>query len=127
MGVETSKEGWLRSIKGPDYKILVIEGVEELDPLDDNVDVEVHFDDGRVYSATLFTLNNLHSLFNNDESTGDCGGGSYLWAVQMVIVRSLTPDAIAEAVAALIADGKLEQAFVFVRYADQTENGPPDD
>src|SRR5205085_1710840 len=52
MGVETWKDGWLRWIKCSSYKIAVIEGVDDLDPDDNNVDVEVHFDDGRGYSAT---------------------------------------------------------------------------
>jgi hypothetical protein len=119
MAVETFKEEWRRWIKGPDYRILVIEGVDELDPLNDNVDVEVHFDDGRRYGGTLFTLENLHSLMENYRNTGECGGGSYFWASQMVIVPSLAPDALAKAIAALIAEGDLEGAFV--RYSDDND------
>jgi hypothetical protein len=117
MHVETRKEEWMRWIKGPNYRILLIEGVDELDPIDDNVDVEILFDDGRRYGATLFTLENVHSLMERYRSSGECGGGSYFWASQMIMVRSLTPAAIAEAIGALIAEGDLDQAFV--RYADE--------
>jgi hypothetical protein len=123
MNVETSKDGWLRSIEGPGYRIEVIEGVDDLDYEDNNVDVEVHFDDGRVYSATLFTLTNIQSLIKNSASTGDWGGGCYFWASHMVIVRSLTPDAIAEAIARLIADEQLESAFAFICDANN-HSGP---
>jgi hypothetical protein len=124
MPVETFKEEWRRWIKGPDYRILLIEGVEELDPLNDNVDVEVHFDDGRCYGATLFTLANVASLMEDYRSTGECGGGSYFCASQMVIVPSLAPDAIAAAIAALITKGELDRAFV--RYADLAGEKTPD-
>lgn len=118
MPVESFKEEWRRWIQGPDYRILVIEGVDELDPIDNNVDVEVHFDDGRRYGATLFTLQNLHSLLETYKATGECGGGSYFWASQMVIVRSLSPEHISQAIAALIAEGDLDRAFA--RHAEDT-------
>jgi hypothetical protein len=110
--VETYKEEWRRWIKGPNYRILLIEGVDELDASDNNVDAEVWFDDGRRYSATLFTLENVRSLMEDGRSTGEWGGGSFFWASQMVIVRSLTPAAIAEAVGAIIEEGYLDNAFV---------------
>jgi hypothetical protein len=119
MDVETFKEEWRRWIKGPDYRILLIEGVDDLDPTDDNVDVEILFDDGRRYGATLFTLQNLHSLMERYKGTRECGGGCFFWASQMVIVRNLTPAALAEAVGAVIEEGYLDLAFV--RYANEGE------
>jgi hypothetical protein len=124
MPVESFKEDWMRWIKGPGYRILLIEGIDDLDPIENNVDVEIHFDDGRRYGATLFTLENVRSLMERYRSTGECGGGSYFWASQMVIVPSLTPTAIAQAIAAMIAEGCLEPAFV--RYADEGTEDTPD-
>ena len=43
-------------LKGQHYKINVLASSQELDALDENVDVEVIFDDGCRYTATFFTL-----------------------------------------------------------------------
>ena len=93
------------------YSIHVHHGLEGVDPADDNVDVEVRFDDGSRYAGTFFTLNNLRSLFEKNERTGECKGGLYLWASDMVIVRELSEVSIYETVADLIAEGGFEGAF----------------
>ena len=99
---------------GPDgrtYSIHVHHGLEGVDPADDNVDVEVRFDDGSRYAGVFFTLNNLRSLFEKNERTGECKSGLYLWASDMVIVRELSAASISETVADLIAEGEFESAF----------------
>ncbi len=115
MSVETFKEEWCRWIKGSDYRILVIEGVDDLDPINNNVDLEVHFDDGRRYGATFFTPRNLQYIIEKDAGT-EWDDGPYVWSPYMVVVRDLCPQTIAETVAHLIRSERLDQ--VFVRYAD---------
>src|ERR1051326_5653177 len=115
MAVETWKEEWMRWIQGPGYRIGVIEGVDDLDPLDDNVDLEVLFDNGRGYGATFFTVENVRTLMEKDAETRGYEE-PYVWAPYMVIVRDHRPETIAETVAAFIREEKLDQAFV--RYAD---------
>lgn len=101
----------MADLKGKNYSIHIHHGLEEVDPADDNVDLEVTFEDGSRYAAIFCTLNNLRSLFAKNERTGECNGGLYLWASDMVIVKELTEESISETVADLIARGDLEAAF----------------
>jgi hypothetical protein len=57
------------------YEIAIVEGSNGIDPYNDNVDVEVSFPDGRRYSATFFTLENVGALMNRYRETGECRGG----------------------------------------------------
>ena len=101
----------MAELKGRAYSIHVHHGLDGVDPVEGNVDLEVRFDDGSRYAATFFTLNNLRSLFEKNEQTGECKGGLYLWASDMVIVREITAASISETVADLIAQGEFEGAF----------------
>ena len=49
---------------------MVLMGVNGLDPINDNVDVEIKMDDGRVYSATFFTMENIKRLLQRWQTTG---------------------------------------------------------
>ncbi len=101
----------MADLKGRTYSIHVHHGWEGVDADDDNVDVELRFDDGSRYAATFFTLKNLESLFEKNKQTGECKGGLYLWAAAMVIVQRLSEATISETVADLIAAGEFEGAF----------------
>ncbi len=81
------------------------------DVADDNVDVEVCLSDGSVYGATFFTLGNLESRFEKNSRTNEYAGGLYLWAADMIVVRTLTQDAIERTVRDLLSQGDLESAF----------------
>lgn len=76
-----------------------------VDPEDDNVDVYVHFEDGRSYIATFFTLRNIQNLMEKDRRTGENDGGAHFWATDMVIVRRLDPETVRLAVEDIIAHG----------------------
>src|SRR5436309_2781589 len=101
----------MADLKGMTYSIHIHHGLEGVDPADDNVDLEVRFGDGSRYAATFFTLNNLRSLFEKNQRTGECKGGLYLWASDMVILKELSQDSISETVADLIAHDEFEGAF----------------
>jgi hypothetical protein len=101
----------MTDLKARAYSLHVHHGLEGIDRVDDNVDLEVRFDDGSRYAATFFTLDNLRSLFAKNEQTGECGGGVYFWASNMVILKQLTEASIALTVAELIAQGEFESAF----------------
>jgi hypothetical protein len=101
----------MSNLKGKTYSIHVRHGLGDVDRADDNVDVEVTFADGSRYAATFFTQNNLRSLFAKNERTGECKGGLYLWASNMVIVRDLSEESISETVADLIAQDEFEGSF----------------
>jgi len=90
---------------------LCIIGLQRWNVDDCNVDVEVKFSDGRRFGATFFTLLNLRSLFDKNKETGECAGGAYLWAADMILVEQLSIDVIRKAVVDLIENGQFIYAF----------------
>ena len=100
-----------RVLVEPAYEIWVFVGEKELNPEDDNVDVEVRFPDGRRFAATVFSLRNLDALMLRWSKSGECGFGKYFWAARPIIVRKLTVEVIRELVEYLYRDGDLFQAF----------------
>ena len=93
------------------YEITIFQGSNEVDPYYDNVDVEILFVDGRRYSATFFTLENLRLLLDRYRDTGECRRGLYIWAKNMIIARELTREAIAATVEDLLRTGEFFSAF----------------
>jgi hypothetical protein len=80
-------------------------------PLDENIDVEVVFDDSIRFVATFFTLENVRGLFRRNQVTGECRGGLYFWASDMILVERLTLEAVKETVEDLLLTGEFESAF----------------
>jgi hypothetical protein len=93
------------------YHLSYVEDVAGTDALDDNVDVFVDFVTGERYVATFFTIANIQRLMDKDAETGECAGGLYFWATDMVIVRSLTRQNIERTIADLLATGTFESVF----------------
>jgi hypothetical protein len=91
---------------------IIVFSVEDLTQphADLNVDVEVRDETGR-WSATFFTLANVESLLAKYAATGECAGGTYLWAVDMILVRELSERVIIETVNDLRATGEFNRAF----------------
>lgn len=98
---------------------LVVVGQSEWNTLDDNVDIEVKLSDGSWYTATVFTMNNLKSLFDKNKATGECAGGLYLWAAEMIIVEKLTFDVLNSMIVSLLEQDEFQSAFT--RVPDTTE------
>jgi hypothetical protein len=90
-------------------------GAQVWDPKRDNIDIEVRFLDGRRFGATFFTLKNLASLFEKNRSTGECAGGTYLWAANMIIVEELSMETITRTVNDLLRVGELQKSFSLLR------------
>ena len=98
-------------VSAPDYDVAILVGNAPPDPLDDNVDVEVRFKDGNLYTATFFTLKNLESLFKKYKLTGECNHGTYFYSINMIIVERIEPNLIAESIKDLIRNNEFEHAF----------------
>jgi hypothetical protein len=92
------------------YRIEILSRGQRLHPRG-NVDVVVHFDDGRRLGGTFFTIEAVRELMKRYRTTGECAGGSYFFAKDMVLVEKLTEDAIDRTVADLVATGELESAL----------------
>ncbi len=75
---------------------------------DDNVDVEIVVDGLGRYAGTFFTLQNIATLFEKNQQTGECASGIYLWAANMIIVRDLRTETIRQTVEDLWRTGELE-------------------
>jgi hypothetical protein len=73
-----------------DYELTIYHGIAPFDPNNDNVDVEVTFQDGESFSAIFFTLQNIETLMKHYKKTGECADGLYFWASDMVIVQHLS-------------------------------------
>ncbi len=76
-----------------------------------NVDVEVVGPDGRRWGATFFTMQSIRALLDKNAVTGECGGGTYVWASDMIVVRVLSREAIEATVRDLQYTGEFERAF----------------
>jgi len=91
------------------YKISIIAG-EKLTIYDDNVDVEVIFENGEIYSVTLFTLKNIARLLKEYEVSGECASGFYFWASDMVLVNDLKNETIKTVLDDLVETGEFKHA-----------------
>lgn len=75
-----------------------------------NEDIIVSYK-GQRYSATLFTLENIKSLMERYEATGECGNGSYFYCLDMVLVKNLRRTTILDAIDNIISEGEIDQAL----------------
>ena len=87
-----------------DYKLTIYRGIKPLDPDNDNVDVEVTFQNGESFSAVFFTLQNIETLMKHYKKTGECADGLYFWASNMVIVQHLSEKTICETIDKLLVE-----------------------
>ncbi len=90
------------------YELTILHGIP--DP-DENVDVEVRFEDGARYAATFATIANLAVLLDRYEATGECLGGTYIWMADLIVVRCLDLPTIAATVADLIEQKEFTASF----------------
>jgi len=70
---------------------------EDINPENDNVDIHVHLDDGRVYGLLVATPNNIYWCMDNEAT-------DYYFGVPPLFVRTLTRSAVESAVVALLKE-----------------------
>jgi hypothetical protein len=99
------------SLRHQAYIINRVDDPAAVDPVVDNVDVIVHFEDGSRYAATFFTLANLRRIQEQYRETGECENGLYFWASRMIVIESLTWTNVESAISDLIKSGEFEGAF----------------
>ncbi len=93
------------------YKTAILKGSAAIHPRDDNVDVEVTFEDGGRFAATFFTLSNVNRILERYRKTGECKRGTYFWASDMIIVEQLTEAVIHDVIQDLIDQNEFWAAF----------------
>lgn len=112
MNIE-SVGGQLIKLVFEDFDVTVLSN-EQWDKYDDNIDVEVDLRNGRRFAATFFTVRNLSSLIEKYRVTGECAHGTFVWAVEMIILRDLTEESIHATVQDLISTGVIESAMLLL-------------
>ena len=91
----------------------------EWTPADGNSDVIVTFENGERWVATFFSYQNILSLRGKDRDTGECLGGKYFCATDMILVDEVSRGRIEEVIAEML--GRKEFATYFARCEGDAE------
>ncbi|MEH6459988.1 hypothetical protein [Chitinimonas sp. JJ19] len=97
------------------FQLSTPSGSEIVAVVDDNIDALVSLEDGRIFAATFFTVDNLRTLMKRYRNSGECAEGTYIWAVDMIVVETISVDVIRRTVADLIATGEIESCCMRLR------------
>ncbi len=109
-------------VQRDNYKLTIYHGIAPLDSDNDSVDVQVTFPNGERFSAVFFTIRNIEALMKHYKKTGECAGGLYFWASDMIIVESLTEKTICKTIDHLLAED--EFGYVFSKNEDPKDVSP---
>jgi hypothetical protein len=88
---------------------------------DVNSDVMVTFEDGRRWVATFFTYQNILSLAQKNRETGECLGGRYFVATDMILVDEFSRERVQQVIDDLLEEEEFERYFDFCEESDDTE------
>jgi hypothetical protein len=66
---------------------------------------------GNSFTCTFFTLAQIQSILDRWRLSGECLGGTYFWAANMVIVRELSEFDIKLTIEDLIKTGEFKSVF----------------
>ena len=78
---------------------------------DDVTDVVATLSDGTRWIGTFCTFNHLAALRANCKDSGECLGGKYLWASDLILIDSTARESIEMVVRDLIATEELQSAL----------------
>lgn len=85
-------------------------------PDDVNSDVIVTFDNGERWVATFFSYKNIVSLADKNRDTGDCLGGMYFCASDMILVDEISRPRLEQVVGDMIEQDEFK---TFFRYCEE--------
>ncbi len=83
----------------------------EWTPADSNSDVIVTLGNGERWVATFFSYQNILSLREKNRFTGECLGGRYFCATDMILVDEVSRERIEEVVAEMLAQKEFNTYF----------------
>jgi hypothetical protein len=86
-------------------------GPGEWQPGDDVTDAIVTLGDGSRWIATFCAFAHVATLRRNCAENGECLGGKYLWASDLILIDDTSRPSIEAAVQDLIDAGELRSAF----------------
>ena len=93
------------------FELTIYAGIAGLNPLTDNVDVEVRLPSGERYASTFYAKGNIDILFSKNKKTGENSNGLYLNMIYSVVVEQLTEEVIKKVVSDLIDKNQLYYSF----------------
>lgn len=93
------------------FELTIYAGIAGLNPLTDNVDVEVRLPSGERYASTFYAKGNIDILFSKNKKTGENSNGLYLNMIYSVVVEQLTEEVIKKVVSDLIDENQLYYSF----------------
>jgi hypothetical protein len=94
-------------------------------PTDDVTDAIVSFPDGSRWVATFCAFDHVAALRRNCAANGECLGGRYLWASDLILIDDTSRPSIEAVVRDLIATGELPSAFSEIVEDDPSSAAPP--
>lgn len=83
----------------------------EWEPDDEIVDVVVTRADGSRWAATVCSFRHVQALTAKWSTSGECLGGRYFWAKNLILVTDTSRSTIEETMFDLIKSGELEHAL----------------
>lgn len=86
------------------FKVIFPSGYQTTDVFNDNIDINLVLENGKVFFATLFTLENIKYLMMKDRA-------SYFWSTDLIIVSDLKKETIRLAISEIIQQGSIASAF----------------
>jgi hypothetical protein len=87
------------------------------DKFNSNHDVIVELSDCKKYTATFFTLINLQYLMTYyEQNSGECNKGTFFWASDMCIIKSIDEKLITEAINTMINDHYFDNVFKLLEF-----------
>ena len=74
--------------------IEILDTQDPIDSRDCNSDVVFELSDGNKWAATLITYQNIETLRKKNQTTGECLGGTYFCATDMILISEMSEDII---------------------------------
>ncbi len=94
------------------YKIFYPTGFQVKDILNDNIDINIIFENGDTYFATLFTIKNVEYLMKTATNEIE---KKYFWATDMIIVKDLMEKTINETIEHIINAYNFKDYFTLIK------------
>ena len=91
-----------------DFEVEFIHTIDNTD--NDNEDLIISYK-GQRYSATVFTLENIKSIIDRYEVSGECANGLYFYCPDLIIVKNLKRATILDTISSIISEGEIDLAL----------------
>jgi hypothetical protein len=95
--------------QGCAYTLEILPGPHGLDPVCGNADIVLTLEGGERRTATFMTIENIRGFIH--AKNPDAPHDAYVWATNLVVVKSLDPGHIAQTVQAMMKRGEIQLVF----------------